>query len=49
MEIILNPNEEFEPKLQSRLNPDGTFVTPPLEDMAPFLTRDELRSVYYEA
>lgn len=49
MEIILNPDEEFEPKLQSRLNPDGTFSTPSLEDMSPFLSKDELSSALYKA
>ena len=47
-EVILNPLEEFAPKLQSRLNPDGTFSTPSLEDMAPFLRREEINSTLFQ-
>jgi acetolactate synthase-1/2/3 large subunit len=41
-EVILDPNQGFEPKLSSRQLPDGRIVTAPFEDMAPFLSRDEL-------
>src|SRR5437016_3192884 len=34
----------FGQKLSSRKLPDGRMVTAPLEDMAPFLEREELRS-----
>ena len=43
LEVILDPNEPFTPKLASRKLEDGTMVSSPLEDMAPFLPRDELR------
>jgi acetolactate synthase-1/2/3 large subunit len=42
-EVMLAPAQEFEPKLSSRVLPDGRMVSAPLEDMAPFLDRDELR------
>jgi acetolactate synthase-1/2/3 large subunit len=41
-EVILDPAQEFEPKLSSRALPDGKMVTSSLEDMAPFLSREEL-------
>ena len=43
-EAMLDPAQEFEPKLTSRRLDDGRMVTPALEDMAPFLSRDEMRS-----
>jgi acetolactate synthase-1/2/3 large subunit len=43
-EVMLDPAQEFEPKLTSRVLPDGRMVTSSLEDMAPFLSREELQS-----
>lgn len=42
-EVMLDPDQTFEPKLTSRRLPDGKMVSSPLEDMAPFLSREELR------
>jgi acetolactate synthase-1/2/3 large subunit len=39
--VELDRNQGFEPKLSSRRLPDGRMVTSPLEDMAPFLEREE--------
>lgn len=41
-EIQLCLDYAFEPKLSSRKLPDGRMVSSPLQDMAPFLSRDEL-------
>lgn len=41
-EIMLDENQPFAPKLSSKAMPDGTITSPPLEDMAPFLSREEL-------
>ena len=41
-EIMLDPEQQFEPKLASRALPDGTMVSPALHDMAPFLSEEEL-------
>ena len=41
-EIILDPAQPFAPKLSSRRLPDGRMVSAPLEDMFPFLDREEL-------
>ncbi|MBD0320403.1 MAG: thiamine pyrophosphate-binding protein, partial [Gemmatimonadetes bacterium] len=43
-EVMLDPDQQFEPKLSSRQLPDGKIVSASLEDMAPFLDRDELES-----
>ncbi|HEV3410514.1 MAG TPA: thiamine pyrophosphate-binding protein, partial [Chthoniobacterales bacterium] len=43
-EVILDRSQSFEPKLSSKRLPDGRMVTAPLEDMAPFLDREELLS-----
>jgi acetolactate synthase-1/2/3 large subunit len=41
-EIMIDKAQAFEPKLLSRRLADGTMVSPVLEDMAPFLPREEL-------
>lgn len=41
-EVLLDQHQNFEPKTASKKLPDGSMVTPPLEDMAPFLSREEL-------
>lgn len=41
-EVILDPAQAFAPKLSSRRLEDGRMVTSSLEDMAPFLSREEL-------
>ena len=43
-EVMLDAEQGFEPKLTSRRLPDGKMVSSPLEDMAPFLPREELRA-----
>jgi acetolactate synthase-1/2/3 large subunit len=40
-EVVLDRTQGFEPKLSSKKMPDGRMVTAPLEDMAPFLPREE--------
>lgn len=44
VEVMLDPFEVLGPKAASKRLPDGTMVSAPLEDMAPFLPRDEFRS-----
>ncbi|PYR93278.1 MAG: acetolactate synthase [Acidobacteria bacterium] len=41
-DVILDPDQPFEPKLSSRQLPDGRMVSSPLEDLHPFLPRHEL-------
>lgn len=40
-EIFLNLDQQFSPKLSSQRLADGRMVSKPLEDMAPFLPREE--------
>lgn len=40
-EVMLDPAQPFAPKLSSRRLPDGRMVSSALEDMAPFLDREE--------
>ena len=41
-EIVLDESQSFAPKLSSRQLSDGSLVSSPLEDMAPFLDRSVL-------
>lgn len=40
-EVILDPEQNFEPKLSSKVLPDGRIVSPEIDDMYPFLPREE--------
>lgn len=40
--VLLDPEQGFEPRTSSIRLDDGSIVTPPLEDMFPFLDREEL-------
>ena len=44
-EIFVDATQFFEPKSATKKLPDGSLFSPPLEDLAPFLDRDELRSI----
>lgn len=41
-DVVLDPAQGFEPRQSSRQLPDGRIMSVPLEDMFPFLDRDEL-------
>lgn len=41
-EIFTNTEQVWEPKSSTKRLPDGTLVSPPLEDLAPFLPREEV-------
>tara|TARA_Y100000310_G_scaffold190080_1_gene190051 strand:- start:156 stop:1943 length:1788 start_codon:yes stop_codon:yes gene_type:complete len=40
-EVMVNPNHKTQPKASVYKKSDGTFCTRPMEDLAPFLSRDE--------
>ena len=40
-EVVVDPEQNFEPKLSSKVLPDGKIVSPELDDMFPFLPREE--------
>jgi acetolactate synthase-1/2/3 large subunit len=42
-EVCVIPDEPREPRLSSSRRPDGSMVSRPLEDLFPFLDRDEFR------
>lgn len=46
-EVVVSPDMQFAPKSASMQLKDGTFVSRPLEDMAPFLSREELKENMY--
>jgi len=44
IEAVVDERQNFEPKLSSKVLPDGTMVSPPIDDMYPFLEREEYES-----
>lgn len=42
-EIFTDTEQVWEPKSSTKKTGDGTLVSPPLEDLAPFLPREELK------
>ncbi len=46
-EVFTDTEQVWEPKSSARRNPDGTLSSPPLEDLAPFLPRQELQDNMY--
>jgi acetolactate synthase-1/2/3 large subunit len=43
VESVIDPEQFFEPKLSARRLPDGSMVSPSLEDMYPFLSEEEMK------
>jgi acetolactate synthase-1/2/3 large subunit len=43
-EILVPKDEPREPRITSRQRADGSFVSSPLEDLFPFLDRDEFKA-----
>ena len=41
-EVVMQPDQPLGPRLAAYLQPDGSIVSPPLEDMYPFLPREQL-------
>lgn len=46
-EVFVSTTQKFEPKSATKKLDDGTLISPPLEDMAPFLSREELAENMY--
>lgn len=47
IEVMLDPEQIFSPKLAAKKMPDGTLLAPSLENMSPFLSDEEMkRNVY---
>ncbi|MBR2186606.1 MAG: thiamine pyrophosphate-binding protein [Lachnospiraceae bacterium] len=49
IEAVVDEEQGFEPKTSSKVNDDGTIVSAALDDMFPFLPRDEYEGVRKEA
>ena len=45
IEVKIDPNKHLYPKLTSQIGPDGKMSTSPLEDLYPFISRDELKKI----
>lgn len=41
-EVFVSTDQNFEPKSSAKRLPDGTLVSPPLEDLSPFLPEEEM-------
>lgn len=41
-EVFVTTDQNFEPKSAAKRLPDGTLVSPPLEDLSPFLPEEEM-------
>ena len=46
-EVLVSTTQKFEPKSATKRMPDGRLISPPLEDIAPFLSREELKENMY--
>lgn len=45
--VIVDPDQNFVPKLSSKVLPDGRIISPSMDDMFPFLPREEYESNRY--
>lgn len=46
-EVFVDTEQKFEPKSATKKLEDGSLFSPPLEDLSPFLSREELKSNMY--
>lgn len=46
-EVFASTEQKFEPKSTTKKLEDGSLFSPPLEDLAPFLSREELKENMY--
>lgn len=44
-EVFVDTEQKFEPKPSAMKRADGSLFSPPLEDLAPFLPREELKKI----
>lgn len=49
LEVFVDETQNFEPKLSSKVLPDGKIVSPPQDDMFPFLGEEIYRTIVEEA
>ena len=46
-EVLIDEKQNFAPKSSSKVMPDGRITSPSLDDMAPFLDREEFEAIRY--
>lgn len=46
-EVMIDEKQNFAPKSSSKVMPDGSITSPSIDDMAPFLKREEYEAVRY--
>lgn len=46
-ELFVSPTQNFEPKNSAKVLPNGQIYSPPLEDLEPFLPKEELEENMY--
>jgi acetolactate synthase-1/2/3 large subunit len=44
-EVFTHPHQTFVPKLSLAIQKDGTLISPPLEDLSPFIPREQLKTI----
>ena len=49
IDLHVDPRQEFAPRIKSRVDNDGKFITPELDDMHPFLDESSLREIRQKA
>jgi acetolactate synthase-1/2/3 large subunit len=47
--LHVDPRQEFAPRIKSRVDENGKFVTPELDDMHPFLDVEVLNQIRQQA
>ena len=45
LNVIVDPRQEFVPRIKSRVDENGKFVTPELDDMHPFLDPEVIKAI----
>ena len=45
LNLVVDPLQEFSPRIKSRIDEGGKFITPELDDMYPFLPPSELKNI----
>ena len=48
VQVEVDPDQGFEPRIKSRMQDDGTFATPELDDMFPFLDSQTVTNIRSE-
>ena len=43
-EVIIDPNQQTQPRVSSKKLKDGSMISMPIEDMFPFLSKEELKT-----